>query len=71
MFRVLRDELKRRKSNGETNLVIRNDKIVVKSKPLNNNSGTLRTPALPTQIQAMDQTPQITLTTPSSSNNHS
>ena len=30
MFRVLRDDLKRRKSNGETNLVIRNDKIIVK-----------------------------------------
>ena len=47
MFRVLRDELKRRKSNEETNLVIRNDKIIVKSSPLNS---TVHTPALPTQI---------------------
>jgi len=34
--RMLRDELKRRKSNGETNLVIRNNKVVMISKPCNN-----------------------------------
>ena len=45
IFRVLRDELKRRKSNEETKLVIRNDKN--KSSPLNS---TVHTPALPTQI---------------------
>ena len=69
---MLRDELKRRKLSGETNLVIRNNKIVVLSKPVNNNPGpvtTAHTSASPTQIQAMDQTPLITLATPPPSNN--
>ena len=69
---MLRDELKRRKLNGETNLVIRNNKIVVLSKPLNNNPSpitTAHTSVPPTQTQAMDQTPLITFATPPPSNN--
>ena len=71
-FRMLRDELKRRKLSGETNLVIRNNKIVVLSKPVNNNPGpvtTAHTSAPPTQIQAMDQSLLITFATPPPSNN--
>ena len=71
-FRMLREELKRRKSNGESNLVIRNNKIVVISKPPNNNPGplnTVQTSAPLTQSQAMDQTPLITFATPPPSNN--
>ena len=51
MFRVLKNEFKRRKSNGETKKY--------KKRPPNNNPGTVHTPAIPTQIQAVDQMPQI------------
>ena len=69
---MFRDELKRRKLNGEINLVIRNNKIVVLSKPLDNNPGpviTAHISAPPTQTQAMNQTPHITFATPPPSNN--
>jgi len=54
------------------NLVIRNNKIVVISKPPNNNPGPVnivQTSTPPTQSQAMDQTPLITFATPPPSNN--
>ena len=75
-FRMLTDELKRRKSNGETNLVIRNNKIVVMNRPPNSNpcpvnSAHTSSSAPPTQIQPMDQTPLITFATPPPSDNRS